>query len=392
MAQRIRKYKLESRTPRLEMKSAKKPLFVRLGRGLSLGYRRNKRGTWVARQANGKGGSATCAIGVADDFDDADGQNILDFWQAQEKVKARFRTGGTGSPLTVRQAFDLYIVTLEARNRRSAEEVRGRLEKHFFPEFERRRIIDLTRSELDKWLASMVKKSDDQEIVRRSRDSANRVLSMVKAVLNHAFKDVTNGIDSDVAWRRVEPFRDVGQPRNIRYSPGDAQSLIAACRDPKLAELVQGSYLTGARYGELNSARIRHFDLRGKSVQVSGKTGSRDVMLQAEAVDFLKRITAGRQPEDFIFVKADGTKWKASDQTRPIKAAIKAAGLDEQGCLYLLRHAYISESIEKNVPLTIIAKNCGTSVRMIEKTYAKILKEKERQFIEAGAPSLRSRE
>ena len=37
----------------------------------------------------------------------------------------------------------------------------------------------------------------------------------------------------------------------------------------------------------------------------------------------------------------------------------------------------------------MIADNCGTSVRMIEKTYAKILAEKRRDFIERGAPSFR---
>jgi hypothetical protein len=40
------------------------------------------------------------------------------------------------------------------------------------------------------------------------------------------------------------------------------------------------------------------------------------------------------------------------------------------------------------LPLNIIADNCGTSVRMIEKTYAKILAAKRRDFIERGAPSL----
>jgi hypothetical protein len=38
-------------------------------------------------------------------------------------------------------------------------------------------------------------------------------------------------------------------------------------------------------------------------------------------------------------------------------------------------------------PINVIADNCGTSVRMIEKTYAKILAEKRRDFIERGAPT-----
>jgi site-specific recombinase XerD len=96
-----------------------------------------------------------------------------------------------------------------------------------------------------------------------------------------------------------------------------------------------------------------------------------------------------RPADDFIFVKEDGSQWKPSDQVRPMKRAIGKANLDPRGCFYALRHAYISEAIENNVPLTVIAENCGTSVRMIEETYAKVLFEKKRKFVEQGAPKLR---
>ena len=49
---------------------------------------------------------------------------------------------------------------------------------------------------------------------------------------------------------------------------------------------------------------------------------------------------------------------------------------------------YISHSIEAGVPLTVLAENCGTSVRMIETTYAKLLASKRWEFISMGAPRL----
>jgi hypothetical protein len=59
---------------------ARKPIFVKLGPQLGLGYRRNRAaGTWVMRVADGKGGNSTTAIGAADDFQDADGSQVLDF-------------------------------------------------------------------------------------------------------------------------------------------------------------------------------------------------------------------------------------------------------------------------------------------------------------------------
>jgi integrase len=212
---------------------------------------------------------------------------------------------------------------------------------------------------------------------------------MVKAFLNDAWQDKRNHVPSNDAWRNVKPFKNVSRAREVRYSPGQARVLIKSCADKHFADLVTGSYLTGARYGELSGARIVDFDVGAKTLRVSGKTGSRDIILQSSAVDFFKRITKGRPRDAFIFVKADGKKWQPSEQTRPMKAAIKEAKLDDRGSLYALRHTYISEAIERNTPLTILAKNCGTSVRIIEKTYAKILRAKEQEFVERGAPSLR---
>jgi integrase len=394
MVRKIRNLKLESRNARLDLEQDKKPTFVSIGQGLSVGYRRNKTaGTWVFRKADGKGGMQTKAIGVADDFEEADGKDILTWWQAVETVRQRGKPNGGLPPgsITVQQAFDNYLPKLEAKNARSARTTKGRVNKHILPRLGPCRIIDLTKTQLEGWQSSLVKKSDDKEAVRKSKDSANRVLTMLKAILNHAWNDESNAIPTDQAWRKVKPFKDVARPREVRFSPSQAHKLIANVEDPKFARLVEGGYATGGRYEELIGAKVAHFDRAGRMLSVSGKTGSRPIILQPSAVKMLARITAGRPRDAFIFVKVDGTRWKPSDQVRPMKKAILKANLDPKGCFYALRHAYISEAIEKNVPPTIIAENCGTSVRMIEQTYAKVLFEKKRRFVEQGAPKLRSK-
>jgi len=132
---------------------------------------------------------------------------------------------------------------------------------------------------------------------------------------------------------------------------------------------------------------VANVDLEAKTWAVRGKTGGRTAILQKSAVEFFRNLMAGRSADDFLFLRSDGRRWKKSDQTRPFKEALLAAGLPVEGSIYALRHTYISVAIEGGVPLTVIAKNCGTSVRMIEKTYAKLLSEKERTFIENGTPS-----
>ncbi len=119
MARKIRSNELETRTSRLKLPIAKKPLFVRIGPGISLGYRRNKTaGTWVLRVADGEGGGKTSAIGHADDYDEPDEQNFLTFFQAQERAKSIVRTtsdGGFLKPITVGEAAANYLEVLSVK-------------------------------------------------------------------------------------------------------------------------------------------------------------------------------------------------------------------------------------------------------------------------------------
>ena len=48
-----------------------------------------------------------------------------------------------------------------------------------------------------------------------------------------------------------------------------------------------------------------------------------------------------------------------------------------------MRHSYITNAIEKNIPLTLIAENAGTSVRMIENHYShtSVMSEVSRKYL-----------
>lgn len=382
MARQIRSNPLETRANRLKLPVAWKPVFVKIGAGLSLGYRRNQTaGTWVLRIADGKGGSSTRAIGHADDFDKDDGQTFLTFFQAQDMARKLADGPVIVKPLTVQEAVDNYLVVLRSKNEHTEYDTKLRLKKHFLPHFKDKLVSSLTKTQLEQWLAGLVVKSDDPEEVRKSKDSANRVLSMIKATFNHAMADSSNNLKDD-AWRFVRPFKSVGQPRSIRYSNEEVLRIIACAPDKATANLIEAAYHTGTRYGEITSAKVASLDLVKRDWKVVGKTGSRTIKLQRTAVEFFRGMIEGKAGGDLLFTMANGLPWKASDQTRPFKAALKAAGLPTDGSLYGLRHTYISRSIEAGIGPTVIAKNCGTSVRMIERTYSHLTDENERAFID----------
>lgn len=187
----------------------------------------------------------------------------------------------------------------------------------------------------------------------------------------------------------MEPFQRVGRAREVHFEAADVLRLLKASDDAAFRDLLTAGFLTGARYGELSICLVRHFDLEGEFLRVpSGKTGARTVVLQPEAGAFFARIAGNRVKDEPLLMRADGGAWGASHQVRPMKRALNGAGLDPSGTFYALRHSYISRAIEAGVPLNVVAENCGTSVRMIETTYAKVLAGKRREFITHGAPRL----
>src|SRR3546814_11495903 len=97
--------------------------------------------------------------------------------------------------------------------------------------------------------------------------STNRILTIVKAALNAAYR---NGkAPADDAWRRVRPFPKAETPK-LRYLQEDEiRRLVNAC-DPAFRPMVQAALLTGARYAELAALEVR--DYRSEERRV-GKEG-----------------------------------------------------------------------------------------------------------------------
>jgi hypothetical protein len=93
---------------------------VREWRGVVLLYRRNKTdGSWVVKASNGYCAYWTKAIATADTYTDADGKEILDFYETQDKARELARGGDAASdtaPITVAGPLDDYETDLKARD------------------------------------------------------------------------------------------------------------------------------------------------------------------------------------------------------------------------------------------------------------------------------------
>ena len=122
---------------RLETRSARAGLkgltFKNIGPGLAVGYRKGARGgKWVARVYSGDRSYRLEVIGWADDAVEADGVQVLTFWQAVAKAQALTTPVATG-PFTVARAVEDYLRHLEGR--RSYRDTQLRLNAYVLPIF-----------------------------------------------------------------------------------------------------------------------------------------------------------------------------------------------------------------------------------------------------------------
>lgn len=414
MPRKVRDSLLDTRTARARLKATAKPYFRLIEPQLHLGYRKltNGPGTWTVRRYAGNGRytvenlrTPDGGLVVADDFSEADAHSVLSFGQAQERAKAKrpadaSRTG----PYTVAHAMDDYFAFLEGDGRASTtvRDAKYRDTAFIRPVLGTEKIEHLTAAKIRSWRDDLARSAprvrtrkgqtqkhrpisgDDAKRARRA--SVNRIWTLLRAALNHAFNE--SKVPSDVEWRKVKPFEKVDSAR-VRYlSVAEAKHLINAC-EPDFRLLVQAALQTGARFSELARLTISDFnpDVGTINVRQSKSGKPRHIVLTDEGQAYFKHITTGRSGDELMLHRADGSAWATSYQLRPMADAVTAAKIKPAISFHGLRHTWASLSVMRGVPLLVVAKNLGhADTRMVEKHYGHMAPSYVADAIRAGAP------
>ena len=279
----------------------------------------------------------------------------------------------------------------------------GRGTAHILPRLGNLVVAELTAEELRKWLATRAAAAaqsrpkagkprfrgspttDDGTHARRS--TANRVLTMLKAALNHAYDE--GHVENRDAWgRKLKPFRNVDVAR-VRYlTVAHAERLLNPC-DADFRPLVRAALETGCRYSELTRMEVQDFNSDANTVTIGkSKSGKvRHVALTPEGAGFFRQHSAGREGTEAMFRRADGSTWAKSDQSRPMRAACAHARIKPAVSFHALRHTWASLAAMNGVPLMVVAKNLGhVDTRMVEKHYGHLAPSFIVDAIRAGAP------
>lgn len=404
MARVRRDTSIESRDARARLQPRHAPYWRTIHKGLALGYRKGPEGgTWIVRYLDTASGTYKAArIATADDYQDADGLGVLDFRAAQLKAMERASDAERQErvvhlgPYTVSDALDDYLEWVRA-HRKGIRDTETAINTRIRPKLGNIEVRNLTAKRIRRWMQDYVQAPrrvrgkeiqvdlSDPETLRKRRATVNRVLTILKAALNFAYHE--GRVPSADEWRKVKPFSRTDSPK-IRYLTEYECIRLINASDSDFRLLVQAALLTGCRYGELIRLEVGDYHADVGRIHVRDSKGGkpRFVPLTDEGWRFFSRIVAG-QPANALVFDHESPDWKVVDgrtvrqtvripwgeshQSRPMKAACDAAGIDPPVTFHVLRHTYASLLAKAGVPLQVIARALGhADIRMTERYYA----------------------
>src|SRR5262245_25500864 len=323
MARRLRSPTLETRNVRLRLPVRRKPYWIAVSSGVGLGYRRNLGpGSWSVRWSDGKGSYLSQSFAFADDFEDANGDQVLDFWAATAKARELVR--GTGNkPITVAEALNEYERDLAVRGGRTAQVTH--LRRLLTPALLGRSVNALTVRELRRWR--------DARLTSVTAATVTRECKTLKATFNHAaHQDAT--LANRSAWTvGLAALPDSHRARtDAVLSDDEIRAIIAACyaQSDRLGLLIEILAVTGAR--PIQAARLVVGDLQPDRVMMPRsakgrgrkRIDRRPIPIPPSLVTKLRTAVGDRPADAPLLQRTDGTAWRPefSDLSRPFERAL----------------------------------------------------------------------
>lgn len=282
--------------------------------------------------------------------------------------------------ITVSDLCDLYLQQGVGTKKASTLATdKGRIERHIKPLLGKRKVPDVTRADIKRFLQDVAngKTAKDvktglrgRAIVRGGKGAATRTVGLLGGIFSFAFD---SGLIETNPVRGVKRFADKKGERFL--SQQELVSLGQALRDgaekglnPQALAILKLLIFTGARKGEIETLKWSEIDFdRGYLRLADSKTGQKVFPLNAGALEILSTVPRLEgSPYVFPAHRGEGHYAGAPKVWRIVRAD---AGLDDLR-LHDLRHSFASIAVSGGASLPIIGALLGHSDSATTQRYA----------------------
>lgn len=310
------------------------------------------------------------------------------------ELRGKGARGEIKNEKTFRAAADQFtreyeVITEGHRSPKWVEGHKARLRLHLLPYFGKLGLSEVTSGAVQEYRIHRIQGGESGKGVSRStlHDEVVTLRQVLKTAIRHNWlthlPDLSAPYNRDSkvshrAWFSRDEYRKLYEAtrKNARVANGKPWQWAAEQLHDKVLFLANtGIRPDEAKWLEYRDVEIVFDDATGETIleiQVRGKRGVGYCKSRDKAVRPFERMIERNNPDptDRLF---------PVDHKRQFNRVLEENGLkfDREGnrrTLYSLRHSYISFRLLEGADIYQIAKNCRTSVEMIEKHYAVHLK------------------
>lgn len=282
--------------------------------------------------------------------------------------------------VTIKDLADRYAAEGMTHKKASTREIElGCIKRHILPLLGRRKVSDITRSDLQRFVQHVADgktavdektKARGRAIVSGGKGAANRAMDLLASMLTYA---VDNKVRTDNPAKGVKKFKLVKHDRYLNAAElerlGTALQTVQQAGASQFAlAAIRFLLVSGCRRNEALTLQWKWLDFDHNIAKLpDSKTGQKILHLGGGAISLLKTIPRV-EGSPLVFPSAVGGSTPMSIQKVWMKVR-KAAELDDVR-LHDLRHNFASTAVSSGQSLYIVGKLLGHSQAQTTQRYA----------------------
>ena len=256
---------------------------------------------------------------------------------------------------------------------------RGRIERHIKPLLGLKKVRDVKRRDIKKFLNDVAKGKTATDIktghrgraiVKGGKGTASRTLGLLGGIFSYA-------VDQELIERNpvrgVKRFKDKVNERYLSFEEliRLGEVLDASELNSMALDIIRLLVFTGARKGEIEKLSWDHVDFDKGLLRIpDGKTGRRIIRLNAGALDVLRsQNKVGKSP--FVFPAVKGKKYYQGTSKVWPKIRILAEIKDVR--IHDIRHSFASIAVSGGASLPMIGALLGHKDAKTTQRYAHLM-------------------
>jgi site-specific recombinase XerD len=218
-------------------------------------------------------------------------------------------------------------------------------------------------------LARYFRTPPDQLKVEQLQEYFNELVSK-RHLSSSSCRQALNGIRflylQVLHWAHFDVHIDI--PKRPQKLPelltrSEIEQIILACRNGKHRMLLMTCYGCGLRVSELVRLKVKHIDGERHLLRIERGKGNKDrcVLIAESLLGELRQYWRQYQPALWLFPNNlhPQAHLCVSSAQRIYNAAKRRAGIDKQGGIHSLRHAYATHQLDQGLPVNQLQQQLG---------------------------------